>query len=240
MQMTLTINDFEGPLDLLLHLVKMNKMEIEDLDIAIVTKEYLAFISEHTNLSIDAHSEYLVMASELIHLKSKALLNKADEPDEIYEFSNPDELQMRLLEYEKIKTKAQDFKELAAKRGEVYTKLPSSLSDFKEGRVIVNSDLTLEDLMKAFELYLKRQKLSEPVDTKITKKELSIEERCSSIRKVLKQKGKVKFLELFDDVSKPYVIITFLSILDMAKNNEIRITQKNNFSDIFVEWGERK
>jgi len=239
--MTLSINDFEGPLDLLLHLVKAKKMAIEELDLAVITKEYINFIEREENLSIDAYSEYLVMASELIHLKSKSLLSKDDEEGEEYEFASAEDLQMRLLEYEKIKNMAGSFKELEAKRGEVYTKIPSSLSEYKDDNTITNSDITLNDLLSAFEIFLARQKNLEPKNTKITKKEFSLAERCSSIRDLLKvRKGRVKFLELFDDISKPYVIITFLSILDMAKNKEIKITQKNNFSDIFVEMGDKK
>lgn len=99
----------------------------------------------------------------------------------------------------------------------------------------------LEDLLNAFESFLKRQKLSEPVDTRITKKELSVEERIVNIKKTLKdKKGKIKFLELFDDISKPYVIVTFLAILNMAKNNDIKIIQQNNFSDIYIESCDQK
>ena len=236
--MTFTINDFEGPLDLLLHLVKMNKMDIYNIDIAVITKEYLNFINQTADLSIDAYSEYLVMASELIHLKSKSLLNTKEKDEEEYEFTDGDELAARLLEYERIKNLAGDFRELEEKRGEVFTKLPSSLNEYREENTLINSDISLNDLLNAFELFLKRQRLSEPVNTKITKKELSVEERCLGIKQFLKTKqGKVNFLELFDDVSKPYVIVTFLSVLVLAKNNEIKITQQNNFSDILIEWG---
>lgn len=239
--MIFTINDFEGPLDLLLHLVKANKMDIYNIDISTITKEYLNFIEQNKDLSIDIYSEYLIMASELIHLKSKLLLNKTTEEEEEYEFNNPEDLANRLLEYEKIKNVANDFKELESKRGEVYTRIPYSLSEYKENPSIYNSDVSLTDLLEAFELFLKRQKLSGPVNTKITKKELSVEERCISIRNKLRsQKGKIKFLELFDDISKPYVIVTFLSLLDMAKSQEIKIIQEHNFKDIFIESSDLK
>ncbi len=233
--MILTIEDFEGPLDLLLHLVKANKMDIYNIDISNITKEYIDFINNN-DLTIDAYSEYLVMASELIHLKSRLLLNQTDESEEQYEFNDPEDLQKRLLEYQKIKDLAEGFKSLEKKRSEIHTKPPSYLGDYREEKEIINSDIGLDDLLNAFELFLKRQKLSEPVDTRITKKELSVEERINTIRYKLKEyKGKIKFLDLFDNISKPYVIVTFLSILDMAKNNEIKITQKNNFSDILIE-----
>jgi len=241
MQLTFTIKDFEGPLDLLLHLVKASKMDLYNIDIALITKEYLNFINNNDGLSIDASSEYLVMASELVHLKSKLLLNKNEETEEDeYEFNNSDELSRRLLEYQKIKDITKNFKELEEKRKEVYTKIPSYLEEYQE-RKLINSNVGLEDLLNAFESFLKRQKLSEPVDTRITKKELSVEERIVNIKKTLKdKKGKIKFLELFDDISKPYVIVTFLAILNMAKNNDIKIIQQNNFSDIYIESCDQK
>jgi len=241
MQLTFTIKDFEGPLDLLLHLVKASKMDLYNIDIALITKEYLNFINNNDGLSIDASSEYLVMDSELVHLKSKLLLNKNEETEEDeYEFNNPDELSRRLLEYQKIKDITKNFKELEEKRKEVYTKIPSYLEEYQE-RKLINSNVGLEDLLNAFESFLKRQKLSEPVDTRITKKELSVEERIVNIKKTLKdKKGKIKFLELFDDISKPYVIVTFLAILNMAKNNDIKIIQQNNFSDIYIESCDQK
>lgn len=241
MQLTFTTRDFEGPLDLLLHLVKANKMNLYNIDIALIAKEYLNFINNNEGLSIDAYSEYLVMASELIHLKSKLLLNKNEETEEDeYEFNNPDELSRRLLEYEKIKNITTNFKELEEKRKEVYTKSPTYLEEYQEKKLI-NSNVGLEDLLNAFEAFLKRQKLSEPVDTRITKKELSVEERIINIKSKLKaKKGKIKFLDLFDNVSKPYVIVTFLAILNMAKNNDIKIMQQNNFSDIYIESSDQK
>ena len=240
MQMKIKLEDFEGPLDLLLHLVKASKMDIYNIDIALITKKYLNFINDNADLSIDAYSEYLVMASELIHLKSRLLLNKTEEVEDEYEFNDPEDLAKRLLEYQKIKEVAADFKLLEEKRSEVFTKLPSKLDEFRE-TPIINSDVGLPDLLNAFELFLKRQKLTEPSSTKITKRELSVEDRSQGIRNKLKEyKGKIKFLELFDEVSKPYVIVTFLSILDMAKNSEIKITQENNFSDIFIESSDKQ
>ncbi len=236
--MNFTINDFNGPLDLLLHLIKANKMDIYDIDIAVITKEYLNFINNNNDLSIDAYSEYLVMASELVHLKSKLLLNKdsaLEEDDILYEINSEDELRERLLEYQKIKEKADDFRVLEEKRSNVFTKMPMNLSEFREKDTTISGDVTLEDLLKAFEEFLKRQKMKEPVNTTITKKELSVEDRVISIRNIVKIKGKVNFLDLFEEISKPYVIVTFLSILDMSKNKEIIITQDKNFGQIYIE-----
>ena len=83
--------------------------------------------------------------------------------------------------------------------------------------------------------FLKRQKSKKPSVTTVTKKEFSVEERNNSIRKIIKDRGKINFLDLFDDISKPYVIITFLSILDLSKKSEIIITQDKNFGEIYLE-----
>lgn len=233
--MNIEVNDFNGPLDLLLHLIKTSKMDIYDIDIKVITKEYIDYINNNKELTIDACSEYLVMASELIHLKSKQLLNKNNEEEETeYEINNEEELRNRLLEYQKIKEMASDFRELETKRGNVYTKLPENLNEFRENKEL-NSDITLDDLLSAFEEFLKRKRLEEPLNTKVTKRELSVEERIKSIRQIIKVKGKVNFLDLFDDISKPYVIITFLSILNMTKNKEIKLSQINNFGEIYIE-----
>ena len=233
--MNIEVNDFNGPLDLLLHLIKTSKMDIYDIDIKVITKEYIDYINNNKELTIDACSEYLVMASELIHLKSKQLLNKNYEEEETeYEINNEEELRNRLLEYQKIKEMASDFRELETKRGNVYTKLPENLNEFRKNKEL-NSDITLDDLLSAFEEFLKRKRLEEPLNTKVTKRELSVEERIKSIRQIIKVKGKVNFLDLFDDISKPYVIITFLSILNMTKNKEIKLSQTNNFGEIYIE-----
>ena len=232
--MNVEINDFSGPLDLLLHLIKSNKMDIYDINIELITREYIDYINNNKDLTIDACSEYLVMASELIHLKSKLLLHHEDEDDEEYEINNEEELRDRLLEYQKIKDMANDFRVLEERRSYVYTKLPSNLNEFRE-EAKLNTDITLNDLLNAFEEFLKRQKSKKPSVTTVTKKEFSVEERNNSIRKIIKDRGKINFLDSFDDISKPYVIITFLSILDLSKKSEIIITQDKNFGEIYLE-----
>ena len=233
--MNVEVNNFNGPLDLLLHLIRSNKMDIYDIDIELITKEYIDYINNNKNLTIDACSEYLVMASELIHLKSKLLLHRDDEDnDDEYEINTEDELRERLLEYQKIKDMAGDFRVLEEKRSYVYTKLPSNLSEFRN-ETKLSTNITLNDLLNAFEEFLKRQKLQEPKTTTVTKKEISLESRCIMIRSIIKERGKINFLDLFDDISKPYVIVTFLSILDLSKKREIVITQDKNFGDIYLE-----
>lgn len=230
------INDFEGPLDLLLHLIRVNEMNIYDINIESITKQYLEFIKKAEGLSVDDTSEYLVMAAELIHLKSKSLINnKEDEDEEEYEFNSTEELRDKLLEYESIKEVTKSFGELEAKRSEFFTKLPSDLSEYQTTESIVPDNDALDNLINAFKLFLARQELDRPLNTKITQKEYSVKERTVEIRNILKENKRCNFKTLFKEVTKPYVIVTFLSLLEMSKNNEIIIIQDNNFGDIFLE-----
>lgn len=232
---TLTINDFSGPLDLLLHLIKESKMDIYTLKIEEITKQYIDYIESMKKLNIDIASEYLVMASSLVHIKSKMLVNEKDnDEEETDEIKTEEELKRRLLEYEEYKKVCDDFKNLESKRQEVHTKIPESLYEYRED-VELNTDTTIDDLVKAFEEFLKRKKFEKPLDTKITHRELSITKRTSEIRNILKTKKKVDFFELFEVINKPFVVVTFLSILEMTKNNEINIKQSKNFDKITIE-----
>ena len=231
------INDFEGPLDLLLHLVKSSEMDIYEIRTCEIIEEYLNFINTMQEKNIDVASSYLVMAAELIHLKSKMLLNLEDEntEEDEYTINSEEDLKHKLLEYEKYKNATDSFKELELNRLDYYTKLPENLSEYMDETVVNNSDLTIEDLVNAFLAYKERQKAAKPINTRITKKELSVTERTQNIRDILKVKKKINFVDLFDIITKEYVVVTFLSILNMSKNNEVLITQENNFSPITIE-----
>lgn len=232
----LIINDFVGPLDLLLHLIKQSKMEIEDIEIVKITEEYVKFIKRQEELNLNIASEYLVMASELLLLKSKSLLPIKEEEEYAEEdIVTEDDLKRRLLEYKRYKESTRVFKELEEKRSDFYTKVPENIEKITDIKVSNDGSVTLNDLVKAFESILKRQELSKPLNTKVTKKELSVRERSHKIRNILKEKKKVEFEELFEDFSKPYVVVTFLSVLEMAKANEILINQENNFDKIYIE-----
>ena len=231
------INDFEGPLDVLLHLIKESKMDIMDIDVVSLTNQYLNFINSMEDNDITIASEYLTLASELIYLKSRYLLpqDKDDEDDEEYVLAK-ENLVNRLIEYKNYKEMTSVFKSLEEKRGEVFTKVPSNLSEYaSQNQVMVGGDVSLNDLLDAFKKYLDRRKYLEPISTKVTNKEMSVSQRCGEIRGLLKKHGRLEFFELFDDFSKPYVVVTFLSILDMAKNGELVITQENNFDKIYCE-----
>ena len=233
----LLIGDFEGPLDLLLHLIKKSKMEIFDIEISKITNEYLKYIEAMSEMNLDIASEYLVMAAELVEMKSRKLLpNKNDEEEDSELEEDPEEeLKRRLIEYKKYKESTETFRFLEEKRANYYTKAPESLKNYLDEKLENDGSVGVVDLLDAFKNLLERQQFNKPVSTKIARKELSVKERVVKIRSILKEKKKVNFIELFDDFSKPYVVVTFLSVLEMAKNNEITLKQDNNFSDIYLE-----
>ena len=232
----LLIGDFEGPLDLLLHLIKKSKMEIFDIEISEITKEYLNYIKEMTDMNLDIASEYLVMAAELIEMKSRKLLpNKKDEEEKEEDENPEEELKRRLIEYKKYKESTEVFRNLEENRANYYTKAPESLKQYSSEKLENDGSVGIFDLLDAFQKLLERQEYNKPKNTKITRKELSVKERVAKIRDILKVHKKINFIELFDNLSKPYVVVTFLSVLEMAKNREINIKQDNNFSDIYLE-----
>ena len=239
MTYTFTINDFEGPLDLLLHLVKTSKMDIYEIPIKTLIDEYISFIKSQEELNIDIASEYLVMASDLLHLKSRMLINKSEEEetseDEESIINSEEELRNKLIEYEKIKNLKESFKELENKRSEIFEKSPENISNFKDDIVYESNVSTVDDLYNAILEFQKRFKFTKPLKTKITNRELSIEDKIKDIRTRLNKQSRINFLDLFDDLSKDYIIITFLSVLDMSKNNEINIIQEDNFKEIIIE-----
>ena len=239
MNYTFYINDFEGTLDLLLHLVKQSKMNVYDINLFDLIKEYLDFINQMQELNIDIASEYLSMASELVHLKSKMLVNKKDEneedPDDEFNIKSEEDLRNKLLEYENIKNITGQFKNLESKRNEIYTRLPENLKEYYKEEEIPKGLYDADILYKAFLEVEKKLKLLKPLDTTITKKEISVEQRTKEIKNILRLRGKVDFYSLFNINTREYIVITFLTILTMSKNKELKIMQEDNFSPIVVE-----
>lgn len=233
MEYKFTINDFEGPLDLLLHLIKQSNINICDINIVEITEQYLDFINSSKNINLNIASEYLIMAAELMEIKSKMLLPKQEkEPEE--EIISKENLINKLIEYNKYKNIIPQFKELNIERNNVYTKSPESLN-ILEKEVVNNETSDLKILLDAFNNFLNNQKDNQPLNTTVTKKEYSIEKRNKEIKNLLKLKKIVKFNELFDIITKEYIVITFLSILDLAKKNEIYIEQDKNFNAILLK-----
>ena len=232
--MDFIINDFEGPLDLLLHLIKESKMDIMNIEIEKITEQYMEFLNKQEKMNLEVSSEYLVLASELLEIKSRLLLpnNKEEETDE----EDPrEELINRLLEYQAYKniTKLLQDKELLRK--DIYTKSPENINNYIDEVHEIHADVSIDDLVLALQKYYQRKADNKPLNTKVTINEISVSSRRHDIKRILKSKKRISFFELFPIASKEYIVATFLAILEMAKSKELIIKQDNNFDDIICE-----
>ena len=231
--MEFRVDGFEGPLDLLLHLIKKNKMDIFDIEINLITEQYLKYINnmEKVNLEI---SEYLVLASELIEIKAKMLLPKKKQEMEIEEEDPREELVNKLLEYQAYKEISKDLKEKEELRSEIYTKAPEKYSNYQEEETTFEGG-SVDLLIDAFKKFLIRKEEEKPLNTKVTKKGISVSSRRHEIKNLLKEKGKVSFYQMFSIRSREYIVVTFLAILEMAKNKELIIHQEGIYDEIICE-----
>jgi len=235
MEYIITIDKFEGPLDLLLHLIKEDDIDIYDIEIGKITKQYLDYIKKMEQLNLNIASSYLVMAAELIEMKASMLLPNQEEVLDEYEEDPKDRLIKRLIEYQNYKEISSKFQELEIQRKEIFTKDPSDLTEYNlNNSGNLSEDIGLSDLLNAFEKFLNRKEFMKPLNTKIANKEYSISIRSTEIKKLIKTKKRVSFEELFEIPTKDFVVITFLAVLNLAKERQIKIEQENNFSDIYL------
>lgn len=233
MEYSITIDKFSGPLDLLLHLIKKSNIEIYDIKVEDVTKQYLDYIEKMEEMNLNIASSYLVMAAELIEIKASMLLPKPALEEDEYEENPKERLIKRLIEYQNYKEISTKFHELELDRQQYYTKSAMDLADF-ENNTSLSEDISLNDLLNAFQKFLNRKEITKPLNTKIATKEYSIQQRSKEIKKIIEKNKKVTFTELFDIRTKSYIVVTFLSILALAKNKEIEIKQDNNFDEIML------
>lgn len=239
MEYKINLPSFEGPLDLLLHLIKQDNIDIMDISIDKITKQYLEYINLMEELNLNIASEYLVMAAELIEMKSSTLLPNNTETEDEYEEDPRQNLINRLLEYKYYKDIKESFVELENKRKELYTKEASSLEEYIDKEEQIKIDATLDDLLNAFSKFLENKENLKPLKTKITNKEYSVGKRCVEIRDILRKKKKVSFNEIIEQYNKEYIVVTFLAILNLCKKEFIQIEQENNFEEIYIKEREK-
>ena len=220
---------FEGPLDLLLYLIRKHNLDILDIPMAELTKQYMVYVDKMKAINLELAADYLLMSAMLIEIKSRMLLPK---PAEIESENDPRaELVRRLMEYEAIKLAAQGLDELPQVGAEIHVVATyyESLSAIKP------IDVSLDELVDAFRNVLKRARLV--THHKVGKQELSVREHMSHILRRLKTDGMVEFSHLFDIVTEgiPKLVVHFLAILELAKEGLIRITQQQAFSPIYLQ-----
>jgi len=220
---------FEGPLDLLLYLIRKQNFNILDIPMAGVTRQYLSYVDEIRSRNLELAAEYLLMAAMLIEIKSRMLLP----PKKVAEGEEPEdpraELVRRLLEYEQMK--------LAAAR---LTEVPQFGRDFLRAQVYIEQsiqprfpDVHVVELQQAWADILKRAKLVQ--HHKITREELSVREHMSLVLKRLQNRQFVEFEQLFQpEQGLPVLVVTFIALLELAKETLVEITQAEAFAPIYV------
>lgn len=241
MKFTVTIDQFEGPLDLMLHLIKENKLDLFDLDMNVLTTQYIEFIHQMKDLHLEIASEYLSELASLIEYKSKKLLPREEvQVEEEYEEDQRTKLVARLVEYQKYKEISEKLRIDYENRQKHFTRPVSPLVE--QWSIPIESD-TLEnqspyELLKAMNRVLQRMILLKPYETKVTIKELSVEERLEQIIERLKDSNNtISFETLCDDCSSLHmVIVTFLSILDLIHQKWLDFTIDSE-DHIYVKRG---
>ena len=238
------INEFEGPLDLLLHLIEKNKFNIFDIPIVEITEQYLAYVNEMNESDLDVMSEFLVMAATLISIKAKMLLPKEEEEEEEEEDPRA-ELVRRLLEYKMYKYASYELKDMELDAEKAYFKsatIPKEVKEFKEeiDPCEVTKDVTLMMLNEIFNQVMKRTvEPLDPIRSKfgtIEKEEVRIEDKMDEIRNNIRGLKGINFRTLLEvQASKINVIVTFMAILELMKIGHIVIKQEELFGEIVID-----
>ena len=227
--------NFEGPLDLLLHLIRKHELDVLDLPISFITDKYLEYLGLMENLNLDIASEYLVMAATLAHIKSKMLLPRPPEDqddDELDELDPRAALIRRLLEYQKYKTVAADLGERAIAGRDVFsrgTPPPAADGPAPLGQVSV---FRLLDALKKI-----AERVNATFSLEVDAERMSIQERIGGLVDLLRERRRCRFDDLFDDVSTSYdLVVTFLALLEMAKMRLASIYQTDHEEPIYLEY----
>ncbi|AJA48002.1 segregation and condensation protein A [Clostridium pasteurianum DSM 525 = ATCC 6013] len=244
MSINIKLNNFEGPFDLLLHLIKRNKMDIYDIKIYDITSQYLSYIKTMKEMDLEITSEFIVIAANLLEIKSKLLLpkNKVEELEE--EGKDPRmDLVSKLVEYKKYKLAADFFKEREDIKGEVFTKKPEIIEDMDKKSSSTEELLKNISMLDLFNLYdnLINTYLSKINKENVISKEIPIdkfriEDKIEELMSTFKDKKRIFFSDVKKECnSKMEIVVTFLALLELIKLRSVRVIQQANFNEIYIE-----
>lgn len=237
------LESFEGPLDLLLHLIDKSEIDIHEVSISEITDQYMEYLHAMKELELEVTSEFLVMAATLLAIKSKQLLPKPPVFEEEYEewydegLDPRDELISKLLEYRKFKQIAEQLRDMEFERSLVYSREPDDLTPYmRVEKVNPVEGLHVSDLVAAFQKALRRAARRNVIAT-VQRDEISVKDRIRDIVDVLKQYETVRFSKLIrENMDRHEIVVTFLAILELMKMKHIRCFQHQLFDDIVIHW----
>ena len=231
------LNVYDGPLDLLLELIKKNEMDICNIQIAVVTQQYMDYLAKMKQLDLEIAGEFIVMAATLIYIKSKMLLPPTEDEEDEDGGDPRAELVRKLLEYQAFKEAAKELGMLEWERGKVFTRQVSDyyLSQMDGEDVEIDAfSANLFDLLSAFQKVL--NKFGQETIHEVFEQSISIEERMTDIQCKLSEKKKIVFSELFGPAwTRNYLIVTFLAILEIVRTRFARVEQDGSFGEIYIE-----
>lgn len=231
------VNDFEGPLDLLLHLIKETKMDIQEVPILLIVDQYLTFIRSMQVMQLDIAGDYLVMAATLLEIKSRLLLPRVevvdvDSDDYEHDENLEENLKQQLIEYKKFKDIADVLKHKEEERGQIFSKTSADLHHLQSAVPLKDGEVTLDDVLLAFQRMFEKQSKAQPVQTKIEMAKLTVEESMEKIMTQLRRFDSVELSDLID--SKESLISTFLAVLELAKTQQITFKQSTPYEPIKI------
>ena len=232
---SLKLEGFEGPLDLLLHLIQKEEMDIYDIQIAQITDRYLEYVNLMEQLDLDVASEFLVMAATLLHIKSQSILPQLA-PEAEYTIGDQEQLVKQLLEYKQFKEAAQVLDEYAERQTLVYSRNPKVHEDL-EGTRAFEIRATLFDLLTAFKRVNERAAEMDIEETYETVEEetITVEDKIAFIDGQLESEDQLLFDDLFPLTStKADRIVTFLAILELIRIGKIVTVQTGHFESIYI------
>jgi len=224
---------FEGPLDLLLHLIRKHEVDIYDIPIALITQQYLDYLDLMQELDLDVAGEFLVMAATLIHIKSRTLLPRPDPTQDEPEEDPREELIRRLLEHQKFKAAAELLHEKEIQRGAQWGRPDGRVAEIVGEAPEPEIEVDLFSLMAAFRQVLERARHRPRV--LLPPEQISIETRIDQLLARLSETEACGFEELFGDVeTRAGMVVTFLALLEMIRLKRVRVFQQGNFGPIRV------
>lgn len=231
------VDGFEGPLDLLLHLVNKLEIDIYDIPVSEITEQYLSYIRTMQIIELNVASEYLVMAATLLAIKSEMLLPKKEitEYEDDYLEDPRDDLIRRLIEYRKYKEAAHRLQEQEFAENQIYTRTPKEFETELDKPPVVKGDVTIYDMIGALQHVFKRKQWKKPLETRVSRVDISIDEKKIEIINIISRaKQGVYFDELFTVPQRSHIVTTFLALLQLMKSNKLICEQENHFDPIYV------
>jgi segregation and condensation protein A len=243
-QVTFKLEDFEGPLDLLLYLLEKNKMSIYDIEISSITSQYMFYLESTDTKEIEQMSEFIVMAATLLYIKSKMLLPKHEKEKEELEEDPREELVRKLIEYKKIKYVSEELNERQIESPDRYFRqieIANELETIKPTTKDILGDITLEVLYEAFQALLKQKQVittqkEKRIDEAILKRDsYTIEEKSTYIMNLIKLNESISFFDLCkNSMPKEEMIVSFMALLELVHKKQVKIFQEGHLEDILI------